>query len=383
MDVKLSSLEELAGHLKSDRIALRVAVLQALNQQVAELCRTGKNLHPQLIDLLYEHYCKTPELVERNLCTCIILQSHETVKLTVAEQQFLNHDDQTILLMCADALGQLPKTQRVQLLTSVVMGKDRLIRQRLSANLLSDCLSLLATDVVLRVAILSDHQVPLPEPTSANLELWIEELSGPYRLNVRRILARQEPAGLHIFLENWDKLDGRDACWVLDRMLRGKVQPDKNILMDILDRGNDPRLLQKALGTLARDTLTSDEESVVESLYQHTDPDVGAAALMVGKAELPWDQWLAASVDNTLRLAVLQRIAWQRFTSSLPFLGGLLLDKNWKIRARATEALAALAPASLDILLAHARGEDTEAKIGAAQALRRLGYEQSLLHSLS
>ena len=383
MAVNLSSLTDLADHLESKQAKLRVAVLQALCQQTAELCRTGKKLHPQLIALLYEHYQKAPPAEELKLCTWIILQSHEPIKVVVAEEQFLSCDDQSFLVICADVLAGLPATQRVELLSSVVMVKDRLVRQRLAANLLSDCLSMLAADVLLRVAILSDHQVPLSLPSVANLKLWSKELAGPYRLSVRRILGRQGEAVLRLFLENWTELAAADVCWVLDRMQRENVQPEKNILLDILSHSNDGPLLRKALGNLVFFALTPADEKVIATLYSHRDPLVGAAALLTGLAELPWEQWLAPGVDDRLRGAVLQRIARQRFMSGLPFLDSLLGDGNWKIRARVSEALAALAPASLSLLHAHLHGAEGAAKVTAAQTLQRLGQEQMLLQALS
>ncbi len=383
MAVNLSSLTELADHLESKQAKLRVAVLQALCQQTAELCRTGKKLHPQLIALLYGHYRKAASPAELKLCTWIILQSHEPIKVAVAEEQFLSCDDQPLLVICADVLAGLPPAQRVELLSSVVMGKDRLVRQRLAANLLSDCLSMLAADVQLRVAILSDHQVPPPRPRVANLKLWSKELAGPYRFNVRRILGQQGEAVLRLFLENWTELVAADVCWVLDRMQRENVLAEKNILLDILSRSNDGPLLRKALGGLAFFALIPADEKVIATLYPHRDPLVGAAALLTGQAELPWEQWLAPGEDDRLRGAVLQRIARQRFMSSLPFLDPLLADGNWKIRARVSEALAALAPASLPLLQAHLHGTEGVAKVTAAQTLQRLGQEQMLLQALS
>ena len=383
MAVNLSSLTELAGHLASKQPQLRVAVLQAICQQTAELCRKGKKLHPELIALLYEHYRKAASPAELKLCTWIILQSHEPIKVVVAEEQFLSCDDQSLLVICADVLAGLPATQRVELLSSVVMVKDRLVRQRLAANLLSDCLSMLAADVLLRVAILSDHQVPLSLPSVANLKLWSKELAGPYRLSVRRILGRQGEAVLRLFLENWTELAAADVCWVLDRMQRENMQPEKNILLDILSHSNDGPLLRKALGGLAFFALTPADEKVIATLYSHRDPLIGAAALLTGLAELPWEQWLAPGVDDRLRGAVLQRIARQRFMSGLPFLDSLLGDGNWKIRARVSEALAALAPASLSLLHAHLHGAEGAAKVTAAQTLQRLGQEQMLLQALS
>ena len=383
MAVNLSSLTELANHLESKQAKLRVAVLQALCQQTSELCRKGKKLHPQLIALLYEHYRKAPTATELKLCTCMILQSQDSTRLAVAEEQFLSCDEHTILVMCAEVLAGLPTAQRVSLLTPVLMGRDRLVRQRLAANLLSDCQSMLAEDVLLRVAILSDHQVPLPLPSAANLRLWSKELAGPYRLNVRRILGRQGAAGLQLLLANWTELAAADACWVLDRLLRGNTLPEKNILLDILFRGTDGPLLRKALGGLAFFALTPADEKLIAALYPHRDPLVGAAALRAGQAELPWEQWLAPGVDDRLRGAVLQRIARQRCLSSLPFLDPLLGAGNWKIRAQVGEALAALAPASLPLLQAHLHGVEGAAKVTAAQTLQRLGQEQMLLQALS
>ncbi len=381
MQINISSLEDLAVCLKSGRLSLKLTVLQKVYKQLEHANTCGKKLQQPLIDLIYERYEETDDKEERTWCTCILLLTEDDRKFTIAEQQFFAHDDNAILLLCADQITSLPASRRATMLSNLVMKNGSAARQRLTANLLSDCLAMLEPDVALRVAILSDHQLPLKEVTDNTLGLWIKELSGPYRMNVRRLLGKNSQASFSVLLENWKILPTALASWVITKAIQKEVDITKRVVMEILETSRDIGLQIHALGALNQLPFTECDEAILESLYGHKDNSVSAAALEVGRNELPWDSWLAEGVPDDLRLAVLKRITKNEHKTSMPFLEKLLQDKNWKIRARTTETLIALAPDSLNILKAQLRGDHLEARIGAVQALQRLGEEKWVLEA--
>ena len=383
MEVRISSLEEMSACLRGDRLPVKLAALREINNHLEQAKRGGQKLHPALIDLLHERYQNTAEKEERTWCTCILLQVDDFRKYAVAEREFFAQDDSAVLLLCADTIASLPPSRRVAQLAGAVADGGSATRQRLAANLLSDCTALLAPEVALRVAILSDHNLPIEEVRAETLNLWIGELSGTYRLSVRRILSGKEPSSLAVLLENWRRLPADVATWVIAQAVQKKIAITKRVLMEILETGEDVAVLKHALNALKRFAITDRDDRVLESLLRHEEVSVRTAALEAGRTALPWGQWLDDDVPEEVRLAVLRRIARHRHEGAMPHLSRLLQDENWKIRAGATEALVALAPASLQILTAHLTGDHHDAKVSAAQALQRLGHDEWVLAAIA
>ncbi len=375
MKTEISSLEDLTVCLRGERLSAKLTVLQEVYKHVEQAGKLGKKTNPALTDLLYERYEQTEGKEERAWCTCILLRIDDARKYAVAEKEFFTQQDNAILLLCAHTISSMPASRRAAMLSRLVMEADSATRQRLAANLLSDCMAVLEPDVALRVAILSDHDLPMEEVTPDTLDVWIRELTGSYRLNVRRILAGKSSASFIVLLENWKKLPSDLTAWVLTQAVKKQIHRTKDIVMEILETCGDVVLLGHALNVLKRLSATESDERTLEPLYLHKENSIRAAALEVGRTELPWDRWLNDGVSDDLRLAVLRRITQNQHKTSISVLDRLLQDKNWRIRARTTEALTALAPDSLDVLNAHLMGDHQEARISAAQALQRLGKE--------
>ncbi len=383
MQINISSLDDLATCLKSDRLALKLNLLQKVHKQLEEGRKRGSTPHPALLDLLYDRYRQTQDKEERTWCACILLQHDAARQVMIAEEQFFAHDDNAILLLCAEVLTALSPARRAELLRLVVMEGSGATRQRLAANLLSDCLEHLAADVALRVAILSDHPLPMDEISHANLDLWIQELCGPYRQNVRRILSRLGKESFGVLLRHWEKLPHNLAAWVIDQAVKKELDEAQPLLLEIIEKSRDVGLLKPALQALKTFLRSAGQERLLEPLYRHEDSTVCAAALTAGQGELNWADWLGREVHDEVRLAVLKRIARDRCKTSLPCLDRLLDDQNWKVRAGTTEALIALAPESLDLLKKRLLAGHAQARISAAQALQQLGQEKWTLEALA
>jgi hypothetical protein len=383
MEVKISSLEELAACLRGGRLPVKLAALREVHNQLQQARRAGQKLHPALIDLLHERYETTEDKDERTWCACLLFQVDDDRKYVVAEQEFFAQDDNAVLVLCADTIAPLPPSRRVALLADAVADGGSATRQRLAANLLSDCTALLSPEKALRVAILSDHNLPIEEVSADTLNLWIGELSGPYRLSVRRILGAKPPSSIVVLIENWRKLPADVATWGIAQVVRKKIPATRRILREILETGEDVAVLKCALNALTQFPIADRDDRALETLLRHEERSVRAAALAAGRTALPWGEWLDEGVSDEERLAVLCRIARYRHEGALSHLSPLLQDRNWKIRARATDALVSLAPDSLKVLQVHLASDNPEAKASAVQALQRLGHDDWVLAAIA
>lgn len=378
MHKTIASLEDFGACLRSDNLKIKLSALQAVYKQMTQPDRKHQKLNIGFVDLLYERYELAFEKEERLWCACILMQINDSRKFDLAEREFFSDNDNAVLLLCANTMAALPASEKVVKFSSVVMGDNKIIRLRLAANLLSDCLPLLEPDVALRVSIFSDHALPLPEVTDETCGFWLKELSGPYRWNARRLLQARGGASIHYLLINWQKLPVDVATWVLEQAVRRDITITGNIALEIIQSAREPALLRHALQTLKQFDITEADERLIAALYAHEDNSVRAAALEIGTEELSWREWLETDVPDYIRLAVLNRIRRNKQKKSIPYLDPLLLDSNWKIRAGATEALVAMAPDSLEILNAHLSSDHIEAKISALHALQRLEKKECL-----
>lgn len=364
----ISSLEELSVCLQDDRQPIRLSALSAIYQQLIKKESKNKKIHPDLFALIYDQYKQTKDKVERLWCACILLQTSDSRRFSIAKREFFENHEGSVLIIFAEAMAQLSPSERADLFGPVVMEGKGAARQRLAANLLSDCTSILEPDVSLRVAILSNHDIPIPELTKDNLNLWINELSGPYRMNVKKILSAKDDASFVLLIKNWSKLSVDLAIWVMDQAAQKNICGVERMLLQILEEVEDSSLIRHTLKTLASIETIHVKEEILKPFYRHKDLNVVAAAFVLGKADLEWEKLLDPEEPDELRLAVLQRIRINELKSSLSYVDPLLRDKSWKIRARAAEALAALAPDSLAVLDTHLASNHREARVSALKA---------------
>ncbi len=381
LTLEIASRQDLARALRSPDAAVHTAVLQSINSMIDQALAAGKQLNQEVLDELYLRYQELEGCPDRTWYTFLLLRLDGRQSLEVARQEFIATENDKILLLAAAKISQLPAEQRVALLSPCVTDPSNAMRCRAAANMLDDCLEHLSPSVALRAAIISDHELPLPPLTAHTIDAWLTELDGPYPRSAREALIQKGNEALEAMLALWERLPATVRIWVLHTGVERKVPGIVPRLRETIKHNESAELLRVALESLK--VLHIEDEDLVAPLYSHKIASVRAAAIAAGSASVDWSIELFAESADEVRLAIIERIGRCGAADDVAHLLCLLKAKNWRIRARATDALVALAPASLAPLRRALGDSDEQVRVAAAQGLYRLRKEEWVIQDLA
>lgn len=382
MTETINSLAEMSALLRGHCVSKKLMALQQIYQQQNLPDKRHRALHPKLADLLYERYQGSNDGTERHWCCGILLNSSNPHQLQIAREMMQHSQQRNLLLLAAQTLSHASVQQRIDWLSPLLHPQYSKLQQRLAANLLSDCTEQLEPALALNVALRSDHALALPPLNPQNLSLWVTQLCGHYRLNVRHILLKRQPQGLKVLLQHWRNLPEELLAWVIQQASKARLKDASKRLAEIIAESRQPRLRCQALQAIAKFPAATLEQALLENLYRHEDPKLCAAALQLGEQVLEATIWLDPHQDEEIRLAMLTRLQRLKQQQSVVEVAELLSDPSRKIRAAASQTLIALAPESEPLLQQKLQHPQAETRIAAARALMALGKEQWLLSCL-
>ncbi len=379
--LEIASRQDLALALRAPDAAVRSAVLQSINKMIDQALATGKQPNQEVLDELYLRYQELEGCSDRTWYTFLLLRLDGPQSLEIARQEFMTTDNDKILLLAAAKVSQLPAEERVALLGPCVSESNNAMRCRAAANMLDDCIELLSPSVALRAAIISDHNLPLPPLTADTLEAWLTELDGPYPRSAREALVQQGNEALEAMLGLWERLPADVRIWLLRTGVKRNVSGILPVLRQTSKHKQSTELLRVSLECLK--ALHIEDEDLVAPLYSHSIASIRAAAIAAGSARVDWSIELYAETEDEVRLAIIERIGRCGGADDVSHLVPLMKAKNWRIRARVTDAMVALAPASLSSLREALGDSDEHMRVAAAQGLYRLGKQEWVRQDLS
>lgn len=372
--ISIKTAEDLLDALRNDSLSVRAATLKAITAQPAKavsVCsRDGRDLFEEMRQL-----CDRVE--NRSLRPAYIftlLNMRDARGMALARKEFLATDDSRIVLLTAKKIAALPRPERTAFLAPVLRAGGRPTRTRAAANLLVDCCDLVP-DLVLRIAMMSDHELPLPPVDSGNLDRWLAELQGPYPQAALKLLKKIHGGSPSVLLSFRQRLPEAVIIKVLRELARHPCDRQREVLWDIV-RSADGDVLLWALKCLQSLPGGAADEHKLEPLYRHEDAEIRAAAIGCGTTQLDWPVILGSEPSEKVQLAVIARIESCEDSGSINFLAALMRSSGWRIRARAARALAALAPESLDVLTKMLSCPEAGVRASACKALRALGREE-------
>ncbi len=378
--VGIATSQDLLAALNHEEMSVRAATIKAVAadpQKARSVCAAdGVDLFAELKSLCDA----TPEAGLRAGYVLALLQLNDERCMDFAKEAFLASDDAKMTLLTAEWIARLPELERIEFLTPVLMAADCPTRSRAAANLLAGCRNLLP-DIALRIALLSDHQVAVPPLDEETLDAWLVELQGPYPLTARKLLKKTNRNGPAALLQFWERLPEPIQVWVLREMVHKGAEDQGRRIRDIVF-SSDGQVLLCALRCLQKCDAAEGDEDLLQPLYRHENPAVRAAALQGGITRLNWKTVLEREESEEVRLAVIDRIEKSVDTDAIPHLARLVEDQGWRIRARATNALAAFAPQSLPVLHDLLGHENENVRASAIQALKVMGEEERLEEAL-
>jgi len=376
MQVDISCRKTLAEALRHPDAAIRTKVLQAINRKIDQALASGKSLNPEVVDELYCRYEALQGCFDATWFAFLLLRLNDSRSAAVARREFVSTDNNEILLLAAAHVARLPAAEKIELLAPLVMAADNSARSRAAANLLDDCMADLKPAVALRAALISDHDLPVPPVNAETRSAWCHELKGPYPLAAQEALCRSGKNALAEMLSLWERLPEDIRIWTLCTCAEKKVPGTAEKIRNILRQEKDGMLLRVSIECLKAVDMA--DEKLLAPLYAHHSPGIRAAAVSAGSAPLDWSSALCNETVDEVRLAMISRIERCGGEAEVAPLVQLLSDKNWRIRARATDALVALAPASLESLQKSLESTRERVRVAAAQGLSRLGADEPI-----
>jgi len=371
----IDSRAALAAALRSGDAAIRRGVLTALGQAFEQA--QGRRINPAALDELYR--CYADNGLERTGCASLLLRLPNRYSLAIARHEFTAGTHRSLQLQATPYIARLPQEERIRLLSPLVLDAANATRCRAAANLLDDCAGQLAPGVALRVALISDHDLPCPELNGDSLAAWLTELQGPYPRKTRAALARQGAQAIRHLLAAWSQLPPTLQAWTLGQAARHGLREAGGPIRQLLRTADTQDLLVAALQCGAELALLEDDE--VRPFCRHPVPRIRQAAIASGR-ELDWVDLLAAETAESVQQQLLMRLAQRGEAQYLPLFRRYLGSPNWRVRACARDALVSLAPVSLPTLQAALRDQDERVRTGAANALACLGQQALLCQTL-
>ena len=369
--MKISSRQQFAKALRSSDASERQVLLKSINQAFDEAQQQGKKVNQEVLDELY--LCYSENGIDRSWYAYLLLHLSNKHSIEVAKKELLSTKNNKILLLAATHIARLPEEERIIFLSPLVMDASNAARCRAAANMLDDCLDRLNPEIALRSAIISDHELPLPTMNADTLSIWLSELQGPYLNSTEKALLQLGNEALEFMLMSWHKLPRSVRTWLMRTASKRNMAMVKQKLKETLKNSQDTDLLVTALGCIP--SLKLDAEALISSLYDHSDPLIRSAAITAGNTNSNWVDRFVAEESENVRLAILDQISRLHNVDYIGFLVHCLKDHNWRVRARATDALVVLAPASLEPLRKALNDANEHVKVAAAKGLYRLGKE--------
>jgi len=376
--IYIRSAEDLFAALREPDPASRAAVLQAIQKDPRAALAYGKANGRDLVDELLSLCSASVGSADRTLYAAVLFSFDDERVKTFAKKEFLRTENTRALLLSAEILARLPQEERAALLPPALLRGKNPVRSRAAANLLADCRHL-AADVKLRTAILSDHSIEPPEFTPETAQVWIAELQGEHCRKTRNVFLRLGNQALEALLGMWPYLAVNLQKWLLYQLMENQTTGAAEKIEEIL-RDQREALLAAALE--CRKKLQTADDSMLQPLTGHPDPDVRAAAIEGIKHHVDWSNRIYAENKLKVRLAIMNHMSRFGGKKDADILAELLSDDSWRIRARASKCLASMAPLSLEALK-NAFFSDTEnVRVAAAQALQALGEERWLAQQM-
>lgn len=372
--ITIKTAEDLLGALRNDNLSVCAATIKAIvgqpDKAVSVCSKSGLDLFDELL-----HLCdRGQDQTLRSGYIFALLNLGDPRSMAFAKREFQETDDSRTILLTAKEIAKLSQQERINFLAPILLAGDRPTKTRAAANLLVDCHNL-SPDLSMRIAVISDHEMPIPPVDSKTLDTWLVELQGPYPLAALKLLKKIHIKGISVLMPFWKRLPKPILIQVLHELSKMPCKQEGERVRDIV-RASAGEVLLWALKCLQRLPGRDADEEILEPLHQHENPAIRAVAIGSGTTRLNWATVLATEPSEEVRLAIISRIQFCQDAAAINLLTPLVQDQSWRIRARTTTALVALAPESLDLLRGMLSHPDDHVRASACQALNALGQEE-------
>lgn len=361
---------DLVAALQAPEVATRLATLAAVADHPAKALQLAQDEQIDVFEMLHQLYRDAKVAAIRAATLNALLALNDDRGMQVAVDEFLVSQNTDILLLTAAKLAAMPEARRRRLLAPVVMEASHPLRSRAAANLLAFCRDLDNT-LALRVALLSDHRAGCPKLNAETMEAWVDALQGPFPLRARQRLLDEDTEAVFVLIDRWQRLPTPVALWAAQQAVGHDARRCLAFLTPWIRQEGNAGLRLLSLNAAAR-LGAQLQDSELETLYHHADPELRAAAIAASSRVLPWAQWLACEGSDKVRAAIVSRLGRSGQADAPSQLACCMEDSSWRVRAAATQALIALGPEALPFVRRLLEDSSTEVRAAATQVMRQL-----------
>ena len=386
--LRIRSAADLAAALQHGDPFVRLSVLRAVDRDPEAALRYGSYQDRDLIDELLALEQRTRVGMELKLVTAVLARFHDPRVTAFLRRVLLRTDDAQTLLMAATHLSLDPPENLADDVRPLLLQDHLPHHARIAANLLVALqrhgvdLQSRPVEEQLRLALVTDDDLPVPPLEPLSLGAWVDELRGGYAELARDAAEGLGDEAFATLAGDWHRLDPSGRVWLLDWAGRSHLPVGEDVVSSALaglwDRDiGEPVVALAALQVLAAGSYPALAEMAAPYL-DHPSPQLRRAAAEAGAPIRDFAGRLENEPDALVRVALLRR--WGEWAAldevgeaAVPQIAEYLGDEDWRLRAAATEALSRCGPAGADAAAARIDDPRDEVRVAAAQVLIAAG----------
>ena len=340
----IRTAQDLFDALQSGTTGQRLSVIQAISQQPERSLAYGSHQGQDVIDVMLEQIEQGSDPLLRKAMLGAIVNYDDPRVADLFLSVFEKAADQESVVLAARRLAIAPSPAIRARLGQALVGED-ITRVQSAALVLAELEDLSLSEQV-RMSLLGHR--PAEDVCDRSLEHWCAELNGLYGLQAQQQLRRQTSASFERLASCFDRFNVDVQVWLLTWAAEAGYSTAPEMLQGAL-ASDENKLLVAALSWLPNFAEPTDAMlDRLADLVKSNDPvarkaALQAAAKMHGGLFLDWRNMARNDPEPEVRITALFRWCIDAGQQAIDDLvESIENESNWRVRAAATQCLAAL-----------------------------------------
>jgi hypothetical protein len=380
----IRTARELFESLRAADVPTRLSSLKAVQAQPQAAVGFGTWHELDLIDVLLTQASKFEGTLE-GLEWIGALAHFRDERVIQFFLRVLAQEDEPRLLFCAaQYLAGAPLAPLSRELRPLLLRNDNPVRARAVAGLLTAEVAC-EPAVHLRVALVAENGAwPVPDFNPSTADIWLNEFAGPFRTEARNALRMQGELTWLALARFWGNLRAQEQVWVLQwGMEEFPGMVSALVPQSLASQHADVRLEGlRVLGTLGEKQAAASIRKLAVEFLNDRSAIVRAAAAHASPPGVDWRAFLDQETHWRVRAAAIAQFAKQEGENAWPALIQFFGSNDWRLRAAAADAIAAIGARSAEPMKPLVHDTDENVRIAAVRVLLNLGEDEWLKHEL-
>jgi hypothetical protein len=232
--------------------------------------------------------------------------------------------------------------------------------------------------------VAEDGARPVPDFNPSNADIWLAEFAGPFRTEARNALRMQGELTWLGLARFWGNLRAQEQVWVLQWGMEEFPGMVSALVPQSLASQHAEVSLEglRVLGTLGEKQAAASIRKLAVEFLNDRSPIVRAAAAEASPPGVDWRAFLDQETHWRVRTAAIAQFAKQEGENAWPALIQFFGSNDWRLRAAAADAIAAMGARSAEPMKPLVHDTDENVRIAAVRVLLNLGEDEWLKHEL-